>query len=204
MLINKIHFSDHLNFTQNIDDDEVNPEIKNAEKYDFIPKFGTSLIAPLVAARVASTAWTTWAAGTYSVAGTIVIHNDEVYILNTASTTSEPGINAHWLKKEMYTLWYKHVKPFMVFSAFVRFLPEHGSHVTQSGIRKAFEDTSEEVDAKRLAMKINAAKSKASHEHSLLLVALADASWTFDGTVYAEPTDGVKRGSSKRFGFNAI
>jgi hypothetical protein len=204
MLIKKIHFSDIVKFNQNVDDEDVNPCIKDAEKYDFIPKFGTSLIAPLAAACVASATWTAWAAGTYNTAGQIVTHNDKVYILNTATTTAEPGINSHWLLKEMYTLWLAHVKPFMVYNAFARFLVEHGIEIAQSGLRVAFEDTSNEVDAKTKAMKVNAQKGKASMEHNLLLVALADANWTFDGTEYAQPTNGVKRGSSKKFGFNSI
>lgn len=203
MLIKKIHFSDIVEFTQNIPDTKVNPEIKNAEKYDFITKFGTSLISALTDACNDSSNWTTWAAGTYTT-GAKVIHNEKVYFISVSTTTQQPGTGTDWTLKELNTLWLVNVKPYMVYCAYARFLVEHGVNVTQSGMRVAFEDTSNEVDAKTKAMKINSQKSKASAEENLLHVALTNANWTFDGTTYARPAKEIPRGQGKKFGFNAI
>jgi hypothetical protein len=206
MLIRKIDIKLAANFTENIEDDNVNPYIHQAERYDFKPKLGTSMIAVLSAASVASAAWTTWelSEAPYITANQIVIHNENIYQLAVASTSAEPGTNADWTLKELYSFWYEHVRQYMAYCTLGRFLLWHGKNITQEGIREPFEDSSSEVDSRGKGTMIAACKSMASTEQNLLMKKIELVNWTFDGTAYARPTNPPNRGLTKKFGFYPI
>jgi len=87
-------------------------------------------------------------------------------------------------KPELTTLFNTYIKPYLVLSAYYKFMLWHGANVSQYGTRQNQEDTSQEVSDKRRSELLGDIQSKINVYLNRLKDKLNDDNYTYDSVVY--------------------
>ena len=87
-------------------------------------------------------------------------------------------------KPELTSLFDEYVKPYLVFTAYYKFLLWHGANISQYGVRQNNEGTSEEISDKRRGELLGDIQSKVNVYLNKLKDKLHDDEYTYDGVVY--------------------
>jgi hypothetical protein len=119
--------------------------------------------------------------------GQKVVYNYAYYQSISGSTGVLPTDATKWtpVRPQLMDAWQNSIKPFMVYSAYYRFLNWHGANVTQFGVRQNQEPTSNEITDKRRGELMADINSKKNVYQLRLNRAMSDASYTFDTIVYS-------------------
>lgn len=88
-------------------------------------------------------------------------------------------------RPQLLTFYTDFVEPYLVLCAYNRFLLLHGINITQYGLRINNEDTSNEIDEKKLANVMADALHKSNVYLARLTDRLKDVNYTFDNIVYS-------------------
>lgn len=97
----------------------------------------------------------------------------------SAINSSSPAMGA-----ELTDFFEDYCKPVLVHQAFLRFLVEHGTNITQYGIINPQEDTSQPASPESRASMRNAYKSDLQSYLAKFYARLKEMNYTLDGTVY--------------------
>ena len=87
-------------------------------------------------------------------------------------------------KPELTDLFNNYIKPFLVVSAYYKFILWHGKNISQYGIRQNTEDTSEEISDKSRAELMADVQAKKNVYLSRLKDTMFDDDYTYDNVVY--------------------
>lgn len=206
MLIKKINIKEHVPFTGNIEDRNINTHISDAGKYDLLNYLGQTLITALELISEDYSNWEgPWVPTTAYTVGQKVTHGNKVWKAVNATTGSEPsGTNADWLWLELASFWFANIKPYMAFNSCARYCVWAGRNFTQYGIMQPFDPSSQAVDSRDRAAIIKDLENKASVEFTNMDNALELAKWKFDNVQYAKPSDAPCIKRKKSFGISAI
>lgn len=136
-----------------------------------------------IVAVYALSAWSN--AATYA-SGDKVVLSDRGYEANQSTSAGQSPLThpAKWDEIEMYSVWRDYIKPFLCWQAYAKFLPFHGTFVSQGGMKQHVDLSSEPVPADKLAIAIQNAQSTADGYYMDFQKYLSDNANTIDGTVY--------------------
>lgn len=204
MLINKQNIKNLVQFTLNIEDRIINPNILDAQEYDLRPMVGDAMYLQLYNDfdDVILANWSNLTA--YSI-DDFVVYGSTVYKALTANTGQQPDTNpTDWQVNELGTFFLNYLQPFLVFRAFGRFLLWVGRNITQYGLREMNEETSVPVTEDGRAALIVDIKGKASIWQNRLNNYLCDVNWTFDNVKYEIDCDDYKENPRKTFRIRAV
>lgn len=87
-------------------------------------------------------------------------------------------------KPELTSLFNDYIKPYLVFSAYYKFLLWHGANISQYGTRENSETTSQEITDKRRAELLGDIQSKINVYLNRLKDKLDDDNYTYDSVTY--------------------
>lgn len=87
-------------------------------------------------------------------------------------------------KPELTSLFETYVKPYLIFTAYYKFMLWHGANVSQYGTRQNQENTSQEISDKRRAELLGDIQSKVNVYLNRLKDKLKDDEYTYDGVEY--------------------
>lgn len=188
MLISKVDIKDFTQFTLNIEDRIFNHNILDAQEFDLKPAIGNLMFDALILA--APNGYVAWNSLTPYIIGEYSVYANIVYKALNPNTGSQPDISPlDWEVNQLGTFFYQYLRPFLVFMSYRKFLLWAGTNLTQYGLVKIDEDTSEEISDQRRAELIADVKQKANVWLSRLRGRLCEVNWTFDTVSYAQ-TDG--------------
>lgn len=185
MLIQKTQFKDYVDFSDNIADKKINYQINDAELFDFAPLV-PDVFYTNVKALVESNP-KQWSRTTPYLIGDKVFSpiNNKKYVALQGNTDAEPSESAsNWSELTLFTLFDDYIKPFLVCSAFSRYLLWTGRNISQFGIRTNSEDSSTEVSDKARAELIADIDNKKNYYWSRFKKKIYDDSYTYDGVIY--------------------
>lgn len=184
--ITKTDFPDYAQMTSNIESRFITNAVNDAYNFDTLPVLPDTMLANIVTYLAAAT---TWSAVTAYVVGNKVVSGGRYYTCLINNTNSIPtSSNANWSETELMAFYVDYIKPYIVMSAYSRFLFWHGANVTQFGLRQNNEETSVEVSDKRRAELLQDIKAKINIYLSNLNKEFDDVSGVFDGTTYTIDT----------------
>lgn len=204
MLINKQDIKNYVQFTLNIENRIIDPNILDSQEYDLRPMLGDAMYLQLETdfSNIILANWDI--ADTYQV-NDFVIYNNIVYKALVITTGNQPDINpADWEENELGTFYIKYLKPYLVFKSFSRFLLWIGRNITQYGLREMNEETSVPVSDEGRSALIKDIKGKASIWENRISNYLCDVHWTFDTIKYEVDTDDYKQYPKKTFNIRPI
>jgi hypothetical protein len=93
-------------------------------------------------------------------------------------------INNLSTKPQLTELFNTYIKPYLIFTAYYKFMLWHGANVSQFGTRQNQEDTSQEISDKRRGELLGDIQSKINIYLSRLKDKLKDDDYTYDSVVY--------------------
>lgn len=204
MLISKQDIKNYVQFTLNIENRIIDPNITDAQEYDLRPFVGDAMYLQLNEdfGNIILADWDITA--TYQV-GDFVIYQNEVYKALAISTGSQPDTTpADWSLNELGTFYINYIKPFLVFKTFGRFLLWVGRNITQYGLREMNEETSNPVTDEGRSALIKDIKGKGSIWQNRVSNYLCNVHWTFDTVKYEIDTDVYKENPRKTFNIRAV
>lgn len=201
MLINKQNIKDLVQFTLNIENRIIDPNINDAQEYDLRPIIGDDMYNQIILDfdDGAITVWDTLEVYTI---GQFVSYDGLVYKALTGNTGSQPDLNPlDWQVNELGTFFIKYLQPYLVFASFKRFLLWVGRNITQYGLREMNEDTSVPVTDEGRAALIGDIKVKAKTWYNRFnnYLCQSDVDWTFDMIKYEVDCDVYKENPKKFF-----
>lgn len=184
-LIQKTQFKDYVDFSDNIPDKKLNYQIDASQIFDFktiVPKAFYDAIVSMVDINIKQWSRTT----PYSIGDKIYSpENQQKYIALRSTTGDEPSVSSSdWQEIELYTLFDNHLKPFLICSAFSRYLLWTGRNISQFGIRTNNEDSSTEISDKARAELIADIENQSVYYWSGFLKQIKCDSYTYDGVTY--------------------
>lgn len=204
MLISKADIKAFVQFTLNIEDRIINPNITDAQEYDLKPMIGDAMYLQLEQ-DFYNAPLTLWDVADNYLANDFVIYNGSVYKALLPNVGSQPDTNPlDWELNELGTFFYKFLVPFLVFRSFGRFLLWIGRNITQYGLREMNEETSVPVNEEGRAALIVDIKGKASIWQNRINNYLCDVNWTFDNVKYEIDCDDYKENPRKTFKIRAV
>lgn len=107
-------------------------------------------------------------------------------------------------RPELTVLLDDYVKPYLICSAFSRYLLWTGRNISQFGIRTNNEDTSTEVSDKARAELIADINNKKSYYWSIFKKKIYDDNYTYDGTTYDFTNDCDVSRPKRNFNIRAV
>lgn len=112
-------------------------------------------------------------------------------------------------KPELQSFLNTYIKPYLISGAYEKFLLWHGRNISQFGIRKNTEDTSEEISNTERAELLADIRRKTNVYLNIMKRELIKANSTFDGVAYSfyndqyvtnsKPNTGIKQVGKTRF-----
>lgn len=205
MLIEKTQFKDYVDFSDNISDKKLAGSIRDAHVFDFeplVPAAFYSALKELIESNIPQ-----WSRTSSYVIGDKAYStiNQKKYVAIAINADLEPSANsAKWTEIRLATLFDDYVKPYLIYSAFSRYLLWAGRHVAQGGIRVMNDDTSVEISDKSRGELIADIDNKKSFSLSRLMKTLSDNSYTYDGVLYAFETDCEVSRPKRNFKIRAV
>lgn len=182
MIVQKLDFSTWIDFTQNIDDDQINPYIIKTDTKKILPALGDDLHAAIRLISdenpIAWSSTTAYSVNDYATSG------DVVYKAIQAGTNHAVTDTAYWEESPLGTFWLVYVKPWAVHEIAQKFFIWHGINTTQFGVRVNFSDSDTSIDGKTREAIIADLASDAGMYKSKMLNYLEDEEWTIDGVEY--------------------
>lgn len=204
MLISKQDIKNYVQFTLNIENRIIDPNITDAQEYDLRPFVGDAMYLQLIE-DFSAIILADWDIATGYLINDFVIYNNEVYKALAPSTGSQPDTTpADWELNELGTFYINYLKPYLVFKTFGRFLLWVGRNITQYGLREINEETSVAVTDEGRSALIKDIKGKASIWQSRVSNYLCNVHWTFDTVKYEIDTDIYKENPRKTFNIRAV
>lgn len=184
-LIQKSQFKDYVDFSDNIADKKLNYQINDAELFDFQPLVPIEFydaIKTMVALNIKQ-----WDRTSVYLVGDKSYSpiNQKKYTALRTTQDDEPSVStSDWQEIQLYTLFDDYIKPYLVCSAFSRYLLWTGRNISQFGIRVNSEDTSSEVSDKARAELIADIDNKKNYYWSRFKSTVYDNDYTYDGVLY--------------------
>lgn len=198
MLISKVDIKDFTQFTLNIEDRIFNHNILDAQEFDLKPTIGDIMFDALIVA--APNGYAAWNVLTPYVLDEYVVYANKVYKALQPNTGSQPDTSPlDWVINELGTFFYVYLRPFLVFCSYKKFLLWAGTNLTQYGLVKIDEDTSEEISDQRRAELIADVKQKANIWLSRLRGRLCEVNNTFDLVNYSQTNGNYNVNPRKTF-----
>jgi hypothetical protein len=183
MLITKQNIKDLAQFTLNIEDRIINPNIEDSQEYDLKPTIGDAMFDKLI--EDFDGGLIPWDILTAYAIGDFVVYGKIVYKALTANVGSQPDLFPFdWEVNELGTFFNKYLRPFIVFATYQQFLLWIGRNLTQYGLREMLEDTSIPVTEEGRAALIADARKKRGIWYNRLENELCKKNRTFDGVQY--------------------
>lgn len=180
--ITKADFPDYAQMTSNIEDRFITNAVNDAYNFDTLPVLPDAMLANIIAYLTAAT---TWSAVTAYVVGNKVVSDGRYYTCLINNTNSIPtSSNANWNETALMAFYVDYIKPYIVMSAYSRFLLWHGANVTQFGLRQINEESSQQITDKWRGELLQDIKAKINIYLSNLNKRFNDVSGAFDGTTY--------------------
>lgn len=188
MLITKQNIKDLAQFTLNIEDRIINPNIEDAQEYDLKPTIGDLMFDKLI--EDFDGGLIPWDILTAYAIGDFVVYGKNVYKSLTANIGNQPDLfPLDWEVNELGTFFNKYLRPFIVFATYQQFLLWIGRNLTQYGLREMLEDTSIPVTEEGRAALIADARKKRGIWYNRLTNELCLKNYTFDGVLYEVDCD---------------
>lgn len=183
-IITKQQIAKYVQLSENIDDEQINPFILDAQQYDTIPILPDTLLNAIEAQVMLKLQQ--WNKNkTYSIADAVWFGSERRFYLATTEHSNSVPPSGNWKAFELMNFYEQYLQPFLAFSFYYRFIAYHGANVTQFGIRQMREDSSDEISDKRRAEMLGDICSKKDVWVLKMSKALNDAKYTFNGVKYA-------------------
>lgn len=201
MIIKKEYFPEFFQFSLNIQNEYVDPHIRNAEMQDILPKIGKAMydaLSPMEAIP------TSWVSSTNYAIGSIVLFNGAIYKATATTTNNQPDVSSQWNLSELFTFFWGYIRPFGVFACFREFLIHHGINITQFGLRVSDEATSFAADGNTRASMLDNARRRMSQYESAMNNKLCEVNWTFDNIKYEIDTTVYKKSTKNKFKISSL
>lgn len=183
MLIHKSHIGEFTQFTTNIQDRYINPDIEASEVEDARPLLGDAMVNDILV--ISDYNPQAWAVGTTYSALIYVVYNDKVYKWLQAGTGQDPETAAaYWELSPLGTFWWNYVRPWIVFKTMEKFSSTHGVNITQSGMRTNESTQDFPIDGGTRATVVGRHRKSAAVRENKLLTYLKSVNWTINTVVY--------------------
>jgi hypothetical protein len=206
-LITKADFTpDLVEFTQNTPDHKVNPAIYKAISIDLKDALPRALYLDILLAvqpmntLLAGKRLEEWKANSnyqinaYCFTGNAIFENGKVYKCLSANVNSVPTAeNANWQYDDLLTFFAFYVKPYVVLSAYVRFLFVSNVDQTPTGLREFKENESVAINQKVQGELINSHKKDQSRLLAEMLNHLTERKYIVAGTTYSRLSTNPKK-----------
>lgn len=188
LLARKTDFTEIVQMSVNIPDTQVTVATTDTERYHVVPMLPPAMVTAMK--EIVSGDPATWDVSEAYTAGKYVIHPYQqeyyVFVCITANSASEPTpVNGAWKVSELGTLWYNHVRRWVVYRAYSDMLVTHGNNFTQFGLVRPQETESTAVSGTDRGGMINLYKGRASSEQGISLRIFSEKHGTFDGVAYS-------------------
>jgi len=146
-LITKQQIAKFVTLSENVSNLDVDSFIKDAQEFDTISVFPTTLLEAIetnIRARIQQ-----WNKNETYAIGAIVLY--DTYYTSLASNTNSQPPSANWEDNELMNFYAHYLQPFIAYSFYYRFIAYHGAKITPSGLKEVVDDTTQIISDKRRA-----------------------------------------------------
>lgn len=205
MLIAQSDFKNYVDFSDNIANKKVLYQINDAELFDFKPLVPIEFYNALISLVDYNS--NQWTRTTPYVVGNKVYstENQKTYICIQSSTGNEPSVSgSYWTEIELSVSFNSFIKPYLVCSAFSRYLLWAGRNVSQFGLRVNSEDSSAEISDKARGELIADIENKKKHYWAMFKKDLFDRNYKYDSITYNFTNDCDISSPKPKFNIRAV
>lgn len=192
-LINKADIAELVQFSENVNDRDIDMHIRDARMFDLEPLIPDALLVD-IDTELQETV-TVYDPETTYTTGTKVKHGGYYYKAILETTGNQPAEigedSDYWEASELMALYVDYIRPLMVYMTMARFMLTHGRKITPAGMRTIEDDTSKEITDKGRAELMADMGSKSNAYRMKLSKALNSANYKIGGKNYQ--TDDFER-----------
>ena len=179
--LDKNRFHKYIQFSKNIEDRMIYNHVRDASRFDFMPKVPAELYNDIKA--FSEKIVKTWDFKTSFTTGQETSLDDYIWKALADNSDSRPPSD-DWQKLEISEAFTDFIEPYLVMSFYGRFLLWHGNNVTQFGLRSPFEDSSNAVSPQDRSQLIADTKRKAGVYWADFIKWMKEKNYTLDGGKY--------------------
>lgn len=193
-LITKEDFTaDLVDFSVHTHDHKIYPHISEAVRFNLFNALSAGLCNALL--TLSGTSCKEWnieniyQAGKYAFTGS-VLGNGKVWKALANNLNSVPTeLNLNWAEDDLYTFFHFYVKPYLVLSAYIKYLGVGNMEMTPTGLRQFREDESTVVDFARSDYYRQEYEKRLSHYRNAMLAQFKAKNYTVAGVTYIVAKD---------------